>query len=189
MSAKTPNGYPVLDNGSHQLHPWAIPGTGLHITLLAGPVGFILAHIVLWYSEVIESLRGRHDVGGHNKRLMTGSDVDWSEHSGGDAEDLRWNDHPYNTPVLHSFTPKEAKKIRARIKWLNRFAGAEVVIWGGNWPSHLGSTAKTDSMHWEIRRIVAAVQRLARFLATTPRGRRLLKANESQRHSVTGKAA
>ncbi len=180
----TPNGYPVLDSGSPLLHTWVIPGADRRITVLAGPVGLILIHIALWFNDLIERLDGPGndavDEGGHNKRLMTGSRTLWSEHSGGDAEDLNWNRHPYNTPVLHTFTPGQVKAIRKRIRWLNWLAGAAIVEWGGNWPSHPGSSAKTDSMHWQIIRNLRAIKRLARILAKTPRGRKILAANPGQ---------
>lgn len=184
----TPNGWPVQNAGSKALHTWTIPGANRRITLLAGPVGLILVHIALFLNDVVERLDAPWadpvDEGGHNKRLLTGSTSTWSEHAAGAAEDLNWNRHPYGSATLATFTAKQAKAIRRRKRWLNRLAGADVVVWGGDWPSHPGSKAKTDSMHWELRRDLRAIRRLARFLAKTPRGKRILNANPSQRAKI-----
>lgn len=184
MTQRTPNGWAVLEPGSPRLHTWVIPGANRRITLLHGAVGLILVHVLLWFNDVIERLDGPGsdpvDEGGYNHRLMTGRDDVWSEHAGGDAADANWNRHPYNTPASHSFTARQIRLIHRRLRWLNTIALGKVVEWGGDWPSHPGSTAKPDPMHWQVNRSKTVVH-LARVLSRTPRGRKILAANPGQR--------
>lgn len=180
----TPNGWPVLEPGSPLLHRWVIPGANRSITMRGGSVGFILAHMALFWNEAIERLDppGNEpvDEAGYAYRDQRGS-TQWSEHAAGAAEDLNWNKHPQGVPIAQTFTPKQIKAIRTRIRWLNRLAGKTVVEWGGEWPSHPGSTAKTDGMHLQVVGGMKAAERLAKILAKTPRGRRILAANPGQR--------
>lgn len=180
----TGNGWPVLEPGSPLLHRWVIPGANRTIVARQGSVGFILTHMALFWNGEIERLDGPGnepvDEAGYAYRPIRGTTDTWSEHVGY-AEDLNWNRHPQGVPIAATFTPKQIKTIRARIKWLNRVAGATVVEWGGEWPSHPGSTAKTDGMHVQVAGGMRAAERLAKFLAKTPRGRRILAANPGQR--------
>lgn len=180
--------YPALKPGSPLLFTWTIPGAGRRLTLRRGSVGFILIYIASWFNDMIERLDGPGndpvDEGGHNYRLRTDSDTDLSEHAKGTAEDLNWNRHPYGVAIIRTFTARQIKLIRRRMGWINRIGFAKVLIWGGDWPSHPGSTAKTDGMHFEITGTIAQAERVAKILARTKRGKRILAANPGQRDVI-----
>lgn len=185
----TVEGFAVLKPGSPLLHRWVIPGTDRTITWRNGSVGLIQAHNALRIHELVERLDqpGEHrlgaDDGGHVFREITGGNT-WSKHATGAAGDLNWRRHPYNTPTLSTWTPKQVRVIRSTLRlYIDLRTGKPVLEWGGNWPSHPGSTAKTDSMHWQISSQVrmAECERVARRLMLTPRGRRILAANPGQK--------
>lgn len=180
-------GFPVLPPGHPDLHTWNLPDKDgrviRRITLRNGSVGLVLVWIALRFHELIERLDinpGVIDEGGHSYRRITGGSG-WSKHATGAAEDLNWQRHPYGTRATATFTDAQIKLIR---RDLRRCLG--VVEWGGNWPSHPGSTASPDPMHWQIHssKRMSAVERLAKILIRTPRGRRILKANPGQREVI-----
>lgn len=181
--AKTANGWPAIAPRSPLLYTWIIPDRKgnviCKVTMRNGSVGFVLAHMLLFWAETIEKIN-RLKTGGYNYRLMTGSKSIVSAHAGY-AEDINWDQHPYNVPVRKVFSDKQIAAIRKRIRWINGLAGAKILVWGGDWPSWSGSSAKTDSMHLEVAPPMANVERAAKRLANTPRGKRILKANPSQK--------
>jgi len=188
-TARTPNGWPVLEPTSRELYRWILPGTGRSFTLHQGSLGLILMHLALWFNDVIERLapasREPVDEAGYAYRPQRGTEDKWSEHVGY-AVDLNWNQHPRGVPAVRTFTRKQINAIHARLRWFNRLAGTQVIIWGGDWPSHPGSTAMPDPMHFELHPPSKRCVRLAKILARTPRGRKILAANPSQRAVIFG---
>lgn len=189
----TVEGWPVLTPGHRLLHTWTIPGANRRITLRNGSAGLILAHVALSFHEQIERLdapaerKAGADDGGHAYRQITGG-TSWSKHATGAAVDLNWRQHPYGVAPGVTFSDAEIARIR---RWLRRryaLAGGDVPVveWGGDWPSHPGSTARPDGMHFQIHSAVrmGACETLARRLMDTKRGRRILACNKGQRRVV-----
>lgn len=183
------NGWPVLEPGSKLLHTWELPGTARRITMRHGSCGLVLAHLALRFNDLIErlDLPGKGDAvdeGGHSYRPITGG-TSPSQHATGTAVDLNWRRHPYGVPTAHTFTVKQRDLIH---QWLAHTYVADhtrVVEWGGDWPSHPGSTASPDAMHFQLRAVgMTAVEQLARELMRTARGERILEANPGQRRVV-----
>lgn len=184
----TVNGWPVLQPGSSYLHTWELPDTGRRITMRHGSCGLVLAHLALRFNDLIERLDlpgpDAVDEGGHSYRPITGG-TSWSQHATGTAVDLNWQRHPYAVPTAHTFTKRQRDTIH---QWLARtytHNKVRVLEWGGDWPSHPGSTAKPDAMHFQLRAVgMAMVEALARELMRTGRGERILEANPGQRRVV-----
>jgi hypothetical protein len=181
-------GFPVLAPGNPLLHTWVIPGTNRRLTLRNGSCGFVQAHNALRFHDKVERLdqpaerHGAIDDGGHNYRPITGGNG-WSKHATGLAADLNWSRHPYNTKAGWSFTPAQIRQIhRNLLLYRDEPTGLLAIEWGGDWPSHPGSKAKPDPMHFQISSAVrmAHVERVARRLINSPRGRRILAANPGQ---------
>jgi len=183
-------GLPVLEEGSRHLHPWVLVNAPRTITLRDGAVGFILAFWADWFDENVERLDqpGEHptgiDDGGYSHRAITGGSG-WSKHATAGAEDLNWRKHVYNTFPIESFTTKQIAIIHAKLRdtWVG---GVPVIEWGGDWPSHPGSTAKPDPMHFQISSHVAAdpitaCEVLAKRWMRRKRGAALLEVNPGQR--------
>lgn len=181
----TVEGWPVLPPGSPLLHTWTLPGIPRRLTLRNGSAGFLLAYVAHWYNERIERLaqpgEAAVDDGGYSYRPITGG-TSWSKHATGCAMDLNWHRHPYDTPTDHSFTREQIGRCHNRLHDRYSVQGRPVIEWGGDWPSHPGSTAKTDSMHWQLHNAARLVdaEALARRLVTTQRGRLILDANAGQ---------
>lgn len=186
---RTGNGWDVIhDGGSPLLHLWDLPGTHRRITLHNGAIGYNLCHFILFFNDKIERLdipgvNEPVDEGGWNPRPLTGGGG-WSEHAAAAAADLNWRRHPYNVAALHTFTRQQIKDIHARMRWMNTIAGGEAIEWGGDWPSHPGSTAKPDPMHFQAVGGMKRQERLAKLLLKTPRGRKLAEANKGQRKII-----
>lgn len=172
--ATTANGHTVImdtttDGPLPRLRKWYIPGTGRHLLLRDGAMGFILVHVALWFHEAIErlNLSGQPwDEWGHAVRPVRGQTAGYSNHAGGVAEDLNATLHPRGVPATRTFTPKQIKAIERRMRF---YLG--LVIWGGKWRT-------PDGMHFEIAPTsLKRCEQLARVLMKTPRGRRILEAN------------
>lgn len=181
---ETVNGWPVVLPDSNLKHTWEVPlkQMKLDLTCRNGSVGMILIFWAVWLDEKVEKLsidKAVKDDGAYNYRPKTGGGG-VSAHAGY-AEDLNWARHPYNVPTAHTFTPAQVRKIHRKMAKLNHIAGARVIEWGGDWPSHPGSTAKTDAMHWQVNPPMEACEKLARYLMTTKRGKRVLKVNPGQK--------
>jgi len=180
----TVSGWPVLPTNRTtgplpRLRKWVIPGTSRHLYLRDGSAGFLLIHLALWYHEKIERLDlGVWDDWGWAVRPVRGQDTGYSNHAGGVAEDLNATRHPQGAPTANTFTPGQIRRIHRRLKL---YLG--LIIWGGDWPSSPSSTALTDAMHFELAnaRQFHAIERLARILTHTPRGRSILQANPGAR--------
>lgn len=185
MTRSTVDGWAVLIPGSPALHTWTLPDTHRRITLRHGSAGFVLAHLALRFHDLIERLDppGEHtpDDGGYNYRPMTGKSSP-SKHATGCAEDLNWRQHPYGQAPGLSFSQDQIRRIR---RWLHNaysLPSGPVLEWGGDWPSHPGSTAHPDGMHFQIHHAagIEECEHLARRLMDTPRGQALLDANPGQ---------
>jgi hypothetical protein len=177
----TVNGWPVLDSRTTgplpRLRKWILPGTDRHFLLRDGSLGFILAHVILWFHETVERLDLAEDVWdewGYAVRPVRGQTSGYSNHAGGVAADVNATRHPIGVDVARTFTAKQVALIRRRLRL---YRG--LVTWGGAW-------SRPDGMHFEISRsTLGAAERLARVLMLTPRGRRILAANPGARAAIT----
>lgn len=186
--ATTVNGYPVIPAGKMtgpgpHLRKWNMPvGHGLskgerYFVLREGAMGFVLMHFILWFHESIERLDVNRiwDEWGHAVRPVRGQTTGYSNHAGGGAADFNATLHPRGRAARLSFTRREIQKIRLRIR-SRIYRG--VLIWGGDWRT-------PDGMHVEISRApMKRVKRVARRLARTKRGKRILAANPGARDSL-----
>jgi hypothetical protein len=171
VSGRSVNGWPLLAGGTTgplpRLRKWTVPGTGRHLYLRDGSAGFVLVHLALWFHERVERLDlGVWDEWGWAPRPIRGGTAP-SNHGSGTAADLNATRHPFGVATARTFTPGQIRRIRRRLKL---YRG--LIDWGGNW-SH------ADAMHFELApgSKLAAVERLARLLTKTPRGKRVLAAN------------
>lgn len=169
---RSQNGYPVIEStASPLLHLWVIPSrTGeFSLRLLCGPAGFLLAVLALWFSEVIETVKGKvlDDWGWAPPRPIRGQTSGYSNHCSGTAEDLNATKHPL--AVGNTFS---AAQIKAIHKYLRFLGGA---VRGG-----VDYSNRKDAMHWEIVQHEAYCKTQAKRVARFPRGRRVLKANPGQ---------
>lgn len=166
------NGWPVLDRGSRLLRSWEFPQADRRVTLRNGSAGFLLVHMALyWHEEVEEIDKGILDDWGHAVRPPRGSSTGFSNHSSGTAFDINATKHVHHSPISKSFTPSQISKIRDRLKI---YGG--VIEWGGDW-----SPQWVDGMHIEINGPIDGVERVAKRMMDTPRGKRILEANNGQR--------
>jgi hypothetical protein len=60
-----------------------------------------------------------------------------SNHLGGTAMDLNWNDHPFH--VKHTFSPDQMDTIRELLAYYE-----DNIFWGGDWQDPI------DEMHWQM---------------------------------------
>jgi hypothetical protein len=167
------NGYSVISSSSSSmLHKWVVPGTDRYFVLRRGSVGFILCHLILWYHETIQRLNRKGepwDEWAYAYRYTRGS-TSWSNHASATAVDLNASLYPLGTTLM---TRWRRVKIRLRLKV---FRGC--IRWGGDYEG------RKDQMHFEINRPIGAVERVARRLMKSPRGRRILAANPGQRRVI-----
>lgn len=179
--ATTTNGHPVLFSNSTsgslpRLRKWIIPGTNRHLYLRDGSMGFVLIFLALWYHQRVERLNLHNQVWdewGWAVRPVRGQSSGYSNHAGGVAIDLNATQHPMGVSIYNTYTPLQIRRIR----WRMRIFGG-VVIWGGEW-------GRPDGMHFEIGKVpMGRVERLARRLMKTRRGRRILKANPGARSVI-----
>jgi hypothetical protein len=189
VSTPTVNGWPVLEPGSDRLHTWTIPGTQRRITMRDGSAGFLLAHVALRFNDRVERLalpgesNAGPDDGGYSHRPITGGSS-WSQHATGTAMDLNWRRHPYGVPTRHTFTADQINTIHRWLRESYVTRAGRVIEWGGDWPSHPGSTAKPDAMHFQLSAGLDAAEHLARRLMETARGRKILDANPGQKRVI-----
>lgn len=159
------NGWPAPPAATRK---WIIPGAERHLILADGPAGFILAHLTLWFHEKVERLNIPGDVWdewGYAFRPIRGDDTTLSNHASGTAADLNATRHPLG--VRGTFA-KAWQYVAIRTRLL-MYAGA--IRWGGDYHT------RADEMHFEINKDRATVERIARRLIDTPRGRRIMAAN------------
>lgn len=172
--ATSQNGWPVLAADSAKLHGWVIPAKSGQVVfrLREGSAGFLLAHLLLWFAEVIEPLKGKIvDDWGYAYRPIRGTSTGWSNHASGTAADANSIKHPL--AAVGTFKPWQYVKIRARLLF---YAGC--IRWGGDY------THRKDEMHFELNKPLSACEKRARRLTRTARGKRLLAANPGQRRVI-----
>jgi len=154
------------------LRKWIIPtktGPERHVILRDGSIGFLLAHFVLWWHEVVHPINiGVWDEWGWADRDVRGMGNVISEHAGGCAVDIDATQHPRGIPILRNFKVWQIAKIRARLLFYSGMLG-----WGGNYHRVV------DGMHVEFAqgRTLQEAERVAKRLLNSPRGKRILAAN------------
>lgn len=172
--ATTANGHEVIfesrtDGPLPRLRKFNIPGTGRHLFLRDGSMGFILAWIAVWFDRKIERLDiigDLWDEWGWAVRPQRGQTTGYSEHSGGSAEDLNATRHPRGIPANRTLTTAQIRRIKRKMVVLGG-----VVIWGGEWRT-------PDAMHFEIGKVsLRRCELLAKVLMKTKRGKKILDAN------------
>jgi hypothetical protein len=178
--ATSANGYPVLFDTRTtgelpRLRKWVIPGTNRHVFLRDGSVGFLLVHFALWWHERIARLDARNtvwDEWGWAVRPIRGKTSGYSNHASASAIDLDATLHPIGVSIYKTFTKVQIARIRLRMAF---FRGT--LAWGGEW-------SRPDGMHVEIAKPMFNVEKLARRLSTSPRGKRILAANPGAREVI-----
>jgi hypothetical protein len=171
--AVSQNGWRGLPTRSPLLHTWVIPGQSgtTKIRLRNGSAGFLLAHLALWFDDLVEDLTEPVlDDWGYAYRPVRGYVNNLSNHASGTAIDLNATDHPLGK--VGTFTTAETRAIRRRLAF---YGGA--IKWGDY-------RGRRDEMHFEINAPLQAVEHQARRLLDSPRGARLLKHNPGQRAVV-----
>lgn len=169
------NGYPVItDAGSSRLHTWIIKtktGT-LSLRIIAGPVGFVLAHLVMWIGDSIQDITGKvKDDWGWADRDIRGSST-ISNHASGTAVDLDSLIHVLGK--RGTWKSWQYVKIRAALRFV--YKGA--IRWGADYVN------RADEMHFEANKGRASFVVLARTLVKGDRGKRLIAANPSQSRAI-----
>lgn len=165
------NGYPVLfenrTTGPYpRLRKVVIPGCRRHFFIRDGSVSMVLAHMLLWFHERVEPLdQGQWDDWGWAVRPVRGQTEGFSNHASGTAVDANATEHPMGVSIERTFSKGEIARIRLRVLL---YRGC--IVWGGEWK-------RADGMHFEIAKRLGIVERLARRLMRTPRGKRILDAN------------
>ena len=132
----TQNGWPSCS--ASELDRSAIPGIDIVIPLQRGQPSTILKAFCADYHLFIESLynsRGGTDEGGWTPT----NSVRTSNHLGGTAVDLNWNDHPFH--AYETFSREQQDVIH---EILDYYEG--IVEWGGEcWNGN-----PQDEMHWQL---------------------------------------
>jgi hypothetical protein len=130
----TENGWPAC--GADQLDRSPIPGIDLVIPLQRGQPSAIMKAFAADYHLFVESLynsRGGTDEGGWTPT----NSVATSNHLGGTAMDLNWNDHPFRK--RGTFSADQMRTIRELLDFYE-----ETIFWGGDWKNPI------DEMHWQM---------------------------------------
>lgn len=164
--ATSQNGYTAPPPGGPQV--WHIPARNgaVTLTIRGGAVGFVLAHLALWYAECIEPLFGKIvDDWGYAWRPIRGQVTGLSNHSSATAVDFNATRHPIGK--------------RGTVKaWLRtRIAVRLRVVYRGVIRSGIFYHTRADEMHYEINTDLPAVVALAKRLTKTKRGQRIMAAN------------
>jgi hypothetical protein len=182
VRATSANNWPVIFDGDTtgampRLRKWYVPaGKGLTkgerwFYLRDGAAGFVLLHFILWFHETIERLDTQKlwDEWGWAVRPVRGQTRGYSNHASGTAADVNATVHPRGVSIWRTFKTWQIKAIHAWVK-STKYSG--VLTWGGDWST-------PDGMHIEIKEGVSLskVERVARRLMLTPRGKRILEAN------------
>lgn len=170
------NRWAALDTGSTKLYTWVIPAkTGeIRLRLRNGSAGFLLALLALWVAEVVTPLWSKVvDDWGYAYRPVRGYTTTLSNHASGTAMDLNATQHPLGK--VGTWPRRQARKIHARLAW--KLYG-NTIRWGA------GYHGRKDEMHFEINEDLATCERAAKRLMRTRRGRRLLKANPTQKRVI-----
>lgn len=188
VEGRSINGWQLLGSGLTgqlpRLRRWTVPTPGVpsrvvhhidadptvrQLVLRDGSAGFLLVHLALWFHEKVERLDlGVWDEWGYAPRPIRSGTVP-SNHGSGTAMDLNATRHPFHVPTSRTFTTKQVRAIKLRL----RLYGG-LIDWGGAW-----RVENQDAMHFELApgSSLAAVERRARLLTHSPRGKRVLAAN------------
>ena len=167
--AYSQNGWSAISSSdSPLLIDWKIPTKqGVRsVPLRRGSAGFLLCHYAMWYSDAIEPIiAGIYDDWGWAYRDVRGYDV-LSNHASGTALDLNATQHPLGT---HTLSAGDKALIQKRMKF-----------YSGTLRHGAFYNGRPDEMHVEIDKGLARVEKKARRLSESPRGKRLLAANPGQ---------
>lgn len=135
----TENGWPSI--GADRLARNPVPGTNIVIPLQAGIPNTIMKAFAADFHAFCESLmnaRGGTDEGG-----WTPTNSVWnSNHLGGTAMDLNWEDHTFRVSYA-GFSPVEIAMCRELLKFYN-YKGIQLIFWGQDWDS------PKDAMHFQM---------------------------------------
>ena len=168
--AQSQNGWPAIGSAKYPpLHKWRIPTrNGIReVPLRRGSAGFLLCHFAMWWDDSIERVVGGvYDDWGWAYRDIRGYET-VSNHASGTALDINATQHPLGT---HTLTAAERAKIKRRMTFFS-----------GTLRHGAFYNGRVDEMHVEINAPLAQVERKARKLLDSDRGKRLLKANPGQR--------
>lgn len=172
--ATSQNGWPVLDSSTTGPHPrlrhWILPDIDRKLPLRDGSAGFLLSHIAMWFDKWIESVdTGIYDDWGWASRPIRGSTT-ISNHASGTAVDLNATKHPLGVATSRTYSSLEIQRIAKRLKF---YRGC--IRWGGFY------SGRPDAMHWEINQGLRLVEKRARELCDSKRGKALLAANPGAR--------
>lgn len=127
----TENGWPSCGIGGCDTNP--IPGTSVSIPLQRGIPNTIMKAFAADFNANVEQLR-QADTGGWTAT----NSVATSNHLGGTAMDLRWNDHPMGNAYA-GYSQAEIATVRALLAF---YEGT--IFWGNDW------TSPKDSMHFQM---------------------------------------
>jgi hypothetical protein len=131
----TENGWPSC--GPDMLDRSPIPGTTIVIPLQIGWPTRVMKAFAADFHVNVESLynaRGGTDEGGWTPT----NSVSTSNHLGGTAMDLNWNDHPFR--VLNGgFDDRKVKETRELLEWYEK-----TIFWGNDWDN------PKDAMHFQM---------------------------------------
>lgn len=167
------NGWPALASSSPYLHTWTVPDTAkTRLRLRNGSAGFLLVHLAAWFDAKLEDLdhnynNGALDDWAYAYRAVRGYETNLSNHASGTAIDLNATEHPLG--ASGTFSTNEVALIRRRLRMYDG-----CIRWGGDY------SGRKDEMHFEINAPLRDVERVARKLMTTQRGKAVLAANPGQ---------
>lgn len=174
------NGWPAIHpntSSGPQLRRFNIPGKHNNIVAVLpmrdGSAGFLLAFFVAFFNDRIEAVAGRIlDDWGYAFRAIAGSSV-MSNHASGTACDV--NALKHGRGIRNTFTQIQ----RARIALFLRTRLRGLVESGMLWRN-------PDDMHFELRKgtTLPQIEKRARRLINTPRGKRICAANPGLREFI-----
>lgn len=164
------NGWVGIPRASYPpLHHWNIPCKGgiREVPLRQGSAGFLLCHFAMWWDDTISPvLGGVFDEWGYNYRFI-GDSRTLSNHAPGTALDIDATQFPQGR---YNLTTHQRSLLKRRMSFFK-----------GTLAHGAFYRTTVDEMHVEIAAPIAEVERMARSLADSERGKRLLAANPGQR--------
>lgn len=168
--ATAQNGWVGIESASSPLlHVWRIPCKGgiREVPLRRGSAGFLLCHFAMWWDDTISPVMGGiFDEWGWDFRYIGNSDT-LSNHAPGTALDIDATEYPQGR---YNLTQHQRSLIARRMSFFK-----------GTLAHGAFYRTTVDEMHVEIAEPMESVQRMARSLADSDRGKRLLAANPGQR--------
>lgn len=151
------NGWPLVDEAGCDTNP--VPGTQANIPLQSGIPNVLMKAFAGRLNVYIESLNndsGYADEGGwteSNSVLGEPGKNDGSNHLGGTAMDLNWNDHPMGPQVPDPAAGwqwsaivggPEEPRVRELLAFYTADDGTQLIWWGNDWDD------PHDSMHFQM---------------------------------------